>query len=154
MPRRTKKTSTRRSPTAPKSPVLAPAPTPVQRAVLGKPTVGGRHFVWRLSRADHGGPFSLKAISDKDLRAVWKRMREFEQKTIEELRQMGSHHNPILEILAPDAQKRIRQLRLDDVTELHSFRITGQKRLWCIKLENVYALLWWDPEHQVYPVPQ
>lgn len=50
------------------------------------------------------------------------------------------------------AQRRLAELRLDEIfEEFFRFRLTGEKRLWGFRTEDVFHLLWWDPEHQVYP---
>ena len=78
-------------------------------------------------------------------------MKHFESMTVPELQNARNH--PIRQSrLSPEAQKRLATIGLDDFEEIWSFRLTGRKRFWCIKHENVYALLWWDPNHEVYPV--
>jgi hypothetical protein len=49
------------------------------------------------------------------------------------------------------AQKRLSQLNLDDAEKLVSLRLTGTQRVWGIRMENILQILWWDPNHQVYP---
>lgn len=44
--------------------------------------------------------------------------------------------------------------RRDDIDELMSFRCAGAERVWCIQEANVMKVLWWDPGHQVDPVPK
>ncbi len=39
----------------------------------------------------------------------------------------------------------------DDATLLHSLRLNGAYRVWGILRENVYYVLWLDPEHEVWP---
>ncbi|MBX7259668.1 MAG: hypothetical protein K1Y02_25150 [Candidatus Hydrogenedentes bacterium] len=58
---------------------------------------------------------------------------------------------PINEI-CKNAQKRLSEIRQDDIDELFSFRIMKKKRLWGILDRHVFKILWWDPDHQVYPM--
>ncbi len=120
--------------------------------ILGVEAVEGHHLVWRFSISDRGGPFSWDSITENDRKAVWIRLGEFERMTIRQLKEAKSHHIVPQSRLSVDAKDRLRQLKLDDIDELCSFRVTGERRLWCIKHENIYALLWWDPKHKVYPV--
>jgi hypothetical protein len=53
----------------------------------------------------------------------------------------------------PDARKRLEQLRLDDTDELFSLRLNGQERLWGIRSNDIFSLLWWDPKHEICPAP-
>ena len=109
-------------------------------------------MAWRFSDRDQGGPYSWDGISEKDQQAVWERLAEFERLTAQGLTKTGSHHRIPLDKLSKDAKKRLRYLDRDDLDDLWSFRISGERRFWCIKHENIYALLWWDPNHTVYPV--
>lgn len=68
--------------------------------------------------------------------------------TLSQLREAGNH--AVLQSdFAPEAKKRLEELRLDDLEKLWSFRVGARGRFWCIKDQNIYALLWWDPNHQV-----
>ena len=100
---------------------------------------------------DMDGPFSWASISDKDLKAVWKRMGAIEAMSPAELLKTRSHPIPVSEI-CKDARDRLPEIYLDDFDELWSFRLGGKPRFWCIKYGSTYALLWWDPEHKIYPV--
>ena len=75
---------------------------------------------------------------------------EFECKNWDEIRRSGSH--PILiGDIAKAARDRLRVLRMDDVDELMSFRISGTQRVWCLQRLNIMKILWWDPDHKVCP---
>lgn len=64
----------------------------------------------------------------------------------------NSHFIPI-EDLGTDVQKRLIELKLEDVDRLFSLRLTGEKRLWGIVNDNgVFSILWYDPHHKIYPV--
>jgi len=52
-----------------------------------------------------------------------------------------------------DAQKRLEELKLDDVDQLYSLRLNGRERLWGIRSNDKFSILWWDPEHQICPAP-
>jgi len=49
------------------------------------------------------------------------------------------------------ARKRLTDLDLDDVAELFRFRFTGTQRLWGFRDRKYFIVLWWDPDHQVWP---
>ena len=68
-----------------------------------------------------------------------------------QLRDTGSHPIPIAQ-LDKLARDRLSEIEQDDLDELFSLRLTGEKRIWCIRNEMVMRVLWWDPSHQVYPV--
>ena len=72
--------------------------------------------------------------------------------TVSQLHNAGSHHSVSQQSLSAEAKQRLRDIRLDDLDTLWSFRMSGAGRFWCLKHENIYSLLWWDPNHEVYPV--
>jgi hypothetical protein len=65
-----------------------------------------------------------------------------------------NNHRVSVEILCKEARDRLSELKLDDVDELLSLRLTGAQRIWGILEHNVVSLLWWDPNHQVCPSPK
>lgn len=60
-------------------------------------------------------------------------------------------HEISVEKITPAAQRRLEKLQLSDYTKLWSFRLTGLWRIWGIRNRNIFRVLWWDPEHQIYP---
>ena len=73
--------------------------------------------------------------------------------TIHEIFVVGkrSNHSVPVEQLCSQAKKRLEELRLLDLEELHSLRLSGEERIWGILTQNVITLLWWDPNHEVCP---
>ena len=79
------------------------------------------------------------------------RLHEFETKNWDEILQTGSHPIEVYKC-EKGARDRLAEIKQDDTDELMSFRIAAKKRVWCIKDRNIMRILWWDPEHLVYPV--
>ena len=77
-------------------------------------------------------------------------MRDFETMTWGEI--LGRHHHAIAvnDIIKP-AQNRLEQLGHDDQAELVSFRLSNIERIWAIRSGEQAFLLWWDPNHEIYP---
>lgn len=46
---------------------------------------------------------------------------------------------------------RLEELMRDDVDGLVEFHLQGKPRIWGVRIGNVCHLLWWDPEHTVWP---
>jgi hypothetical protein len=147
----------------------SPAPrkeVPCPQRLLGVANaLDGDHPKWRLSLLDleHAGNWSWTA-SEEALRKVVKFLTEMERLTWAEIRSQmfnsrgGSHrkhHTMVPSILCPEAQKRLRELKLDDVDELFRFRLGNMERLWgVIDADGIFYPVWWDPEHKVYPSDQ
>jgi uncharacterized protein with von Willebrand factor type A (vWA) domain len=117
--------------------------------------------VWSFALADLApdSPWGLPAIG-ADCAKVLEHLAQLEGNTWAEIRSEASgsghsrnHRVPTAQ-LSPPAQARLTEIGLDDVEHVFSFRLGGRERLWGIVLPESFAcyLLWWDPEHTVYPV--
>jgi hypothetical protein len=56
-----------------------------------------------------------------------------------------------IENLPRTALRRLQELQLDDEDGLCELRIKGAARVWGFRRGNVIHVLWWDPEHTVFP---
>lgn len=111
---------------------------------------------WRLGRLDLIHPDNWKAnhsLDEVTLQRIRERLRHCEAKTWQEILVASGHFNhPIkVEKLCSGAQKRLAELQID-AESLISLNVTGKERVWGVRNGNVLSLLWWDPNHQVYPV--
>jgi len=61
------------------------------------------------------------------------------------------HHYISVSKIIPEAQKRLEQLRLDDVDELYSIRFAGEVRIFGIRKFNYFQVLWFDLNHEICP---
>lgn len=108
---------------------------------------------FRTGQMDTEGPWSWHSFKGLHLPEFLEHLFHSQKMTFQNLRDHGSHLVEIVDII-PGAQKRLMEIQRDDIDHLFSWRITGKKRVWCIKESNVLWLLWWDPEHQVCPSPK
>lgn len=106
---------------------------------------------WRFGRMEYCDPWGWHEVDEEMMFNVRDRLISFESMPWGDIiRDTGSH--PVrIDRLVKDAQERLDALRLDDLEELFSLRITGVRRVWGIMEHNVLILLWWDPEHEVCP---
>ncbi|MGV9006815.1 MAG: hypothetical protein ACOH1H_08780 [Brevundimonas sp.] len=127
-------------------------PQPVKKAKVSDPTIEGQPLAWRFSGCDGDGPFSWAALVPGDKhRAVLQRLAAFEAMTWEQIIATKSHQIPLAS-LGREAKERLKAIERDDEDELMSFRIAGAERVWCFKDGSLMRVLWWDPEHKVYPL--
>ena len=85
-------------------------------------------------------------------RNVFPRLGSFETMTWTDIQQARLGH-PVSKDepdLLKEAPRRLEQIGKGDF-DLFSLRITGAGRVWGIKIEHVYYVLWWDAQHRVYP---
>jgi hypothetical protein len=51
-----------------------------------------------------------------------------------------------------EAIKRLVQLELDDQTRIFRFRLSGKRRLYGFTFSDIFATVWYDPTHNIYPL--
>jgi hypothetical protein len=127
--------------------------------ITGTPSVARPS--WKLSLLDleHAGSWSW-GVTDVTLQGIIEFLTQMERLTWTEIQaQMTNnkkgghrkHHAIPLDRLCPEAQRRLQDLRLDDLDDLFRFRLGNKPRLWGVIHEGVFYPVWWDPEHKVYP---
>jgi hypothetical protein len=107
--------------------------------------------VWSVAKLDGEGPWGWRRVECQlFLSDICPKMRDFESMEWNDI--LGRrHHEVSANDICKAAQDRLTELRLDDVQDLVSFALTGTQRLWGVRLGNVFQILWWDPNHEVYP---
>jgi hypothetical protein len=113
------------------------------------PSENGR-VEFRSEQMDMLGPWGWSNFDVLKIQELLKRIFEFQKFTLQELRNTHSHLVDVAE-LDPKAQKRLKEIKKDDLDQLYSLRLSGRERMWAIKDGNLLWLLWWDPHHEVCP---
>lgn len=132
---------------------VAENPQPQKAAKIEHAHIEGLPLAWRFSGCDTAGPFAWTALDDPEYKQVIEALHEFEKKNWNEILATGSHPIEAYRI-EKAARDRLVAIEQDDIDELMSFRLSGKNRVWCIRIQNIMRVIWWDPEHQVYPTPK
>lgn len=108
---------------------------------------------WRLSRCDIEGPFGWGEVNIEQLcSTIVPKLKNFESMTWGEIQQQRSQIHPMnTGDLSDVARRRLEEINQDDIDMIYEFPLSGKERIWGIKKGPVVFLLWWDPNHQVYP---
>jgi hypothetical protein len=63
------------------------------------------------------------------------------------------HHSQEISGLEAAAQADITKRKLSERFNetMFRFRLSGEQRLWGFRNGRVFHIVWWDPDHQVYP---
>ena len=100
-------------------------------------------------------PWSLASIAPSDLADLLSKLREFENITVGEIRRKDSQafkeYPDFARCPNREAQRRLAacyEMQGDSVARL---RLGGRKRLYGFLVEHEFHLLWWDPNHEVWP---
>ncbi len=106
-----------------------------------------------MKSIDPDGDWGWKNLESSDFwNSIFHKIKDFESMTWGEIFGGRSNHPIGRSLIVSEAQKRLMDLRLDDVDDLYQLRVGGRKRIWGLKIGNVFKVLWWDPNHSVYPM--
>ena len=105
---------------------------------------------WKIGQADFDGPWCPKRMQKEVFYNIISKLKGFERSTWPEIERGGSHFIPVNSIIG-NAQRRLQALKLDDTNDLFSLRLSGTERLWGLRSNDVFSVLWWDPDHQICP---
>lgn len=111
---------------------------------------------WQLNILDLEGPWGWSNI-DKTIFAneVLPKIQHLESMSWNEIvKKKKNNHSVGLDCLIKKARKRLSELKLEDIDELFSLRLSGKNRIYGIRDMSVLKILWWDPEHEVCPSPK
>ncbi len=98
-------------------------------------------------------PFGWHKIESTKIHWVRQKLGEFESMTWNQiLVEAKKHHHTIsVSSICSEAKKRLKAIGQSDLEEIVSLRLTGTERVWGIRSQGVFTVLWWDPNHLVYP---
>jgi hypothetical protein len=105
--------------------------------------------------ADMEGEWGWQGLDMTTMQRVIAKLRDFESMTLNEVFHQGEYPGkwyPMARLPAP-AKTRLQQLGRDDFDAIHRLRVGGSERVYGLLIDNVFHLLWWDPDHTVYPAP-
>lgn len=66
-------------------------------------------------------------------------------------RRKTCNHYVNIDKLPGDAKRRLGELKQNDLEQLFSLRLKGKVRLYGIIEGRIMKILWYDPEHRLYP---
>jgi len=134
-------------------PKIATEPKPTKTAKIGSPApvFQGGVMAWRFAGIDKNGPYAWTNLVDPIAhKEIIDKFSDFENMNEAALKQAGCHFIPI-EKLCKDAQKRLVDIKLDDLDSLFSLRLSGETRVFCVHRPKYMRVLWYDPKHKVCP---
>lgn len=112
--------------------------------------------IWSFALLDlvalKGGWIHLR---QEHLDTLLPRFRDWEKMTWGQILSEGKKQNHPVDVanLIPEAQERLKHLKLDDHEQLTSLRVNARARVYGILDREVFLILWWDPDHQICPAP-
>jgi hypothetical protein len=140
---------------------------PTKRALVANPPPRGKNPVvpqrvgdddtqrisWRLGDTDRNGVWAWTTLSEADSKRVVDFLSEIDKMTWADACQ---GYRPRLKSVdadgvCADARTRLVEIQKDDEDKLWELHLSGIERIWAIRRGSVCHLLWWDPNHTVWP---
>ncbi len=141
MPKRnSKRAKNKESPTVAKRPRTEQAPQPELQTV--------RYSFMRFDpHRWYNSQYKLSPFQE-----IAKCLKDYEHKTWRQVRANFKRDHPIdPDRICTEAKHRLVGLKVEEMDELWSFRIDAKRRVWGARFGRTFFVLWWDPQHQVYP---
>jgi hypothetical protein len=111
------------------------------------------HPAWRLGSIRMIEPFGWNTISRDDMGQVIGHFKSLESMTWADILVKAKTHNHHCDVekMCKDAKACLEGDWQGGADEVLTLRLSNKKRVWGILEGSIVYLLWWDPEHDVYP---
>jgi hypothetical protein len=99
------------------------------------------------SNSQNGKARGVRRVDDR---------REFEKLYWREIEKFNAgnghqmHHSMPIDAICTEACKRLEFLEMVEA-DIYRFRLGNKRRLWGFRRVNLFEILWYDPDHNVYP---
>ncbi|MDH2424707.1 hypothetical protein [Sphaerisporangium sp. TRM90804] len=123
-------------------------------SVLPDAETSPERICWRFCHVDHDGPWGFGKMDATTLRELLDKLMQFESMKVNEVFSNGEEpgkHYEVDRIPNAAARERLEELRLSDMTKISRLRLGGKVRLYGFMEGNCFHVVWWDPEHQIWP---
>lgn len=100
---------------------------------------------------DLDGDWGWNAVTPDELRRIAGEMKSLESMRWVDIEKRKHTHDMPVAAICSEARARLRRIKNDDVDHISQLQIGKKGRLFGIRQEHVFRVLWWDPNHTVYP---
>jgi hypothetical protein len=111
----------------------------------------GEKVRFRFNLVDVDGPWCLSAITPDDHKELIRKLGNFESMTVGEIFTGGYPGKDYEFDGCPNAEAVRRLFELHQTSEISRLRVSGAGRLYGIRQRNEFAIVWYDPKHQIWP---
>lgn len=114
---------------------------------------------FRFDKVDVEGPWCPTKITPEDHALLLRKLGTLETMTAFEVfsqspgaHGLGSDYSNVDECPNPAMPRRLKDLGLyDQIDGISRLRLDGRKRLYGLRRGNEFSILWWDPQHEIWP---
>jgi len=109
------------------------------------------HVIWSFSDFDPAANWGTVNTRNLPFLYIADKLKSYQRLGWDGIQRDISKHHPVeISNLVKKAQDRIRVLKIV-ADSLFAFRFSSTQRLWGVRYQDVYSVLWWDPDHEVCP---
>ena len=133
---------------------LPEKPSPRRSAAIPASGSSGERICWRFAHVDHDGPWGFEDVGGDALCEILKHLASLESMTVREVFPGNGYPGKDYDVAAiptESARNRLDALGLADMTKISVLRLGGQPRLYGFRHGNVFHVVWWDPDHEIWP---
>lgn len=137
-----------------RKPIIPSVPRPKRTPRPPQDTVDSNQCTptWRFSSVDLDGKWGWRNIDADTLIELRGKLSNLETMRWAEIINNRHCHAIKASVLCKEARDRLVEIQLDDTDELYQLSFSNKQRLFGVRHKQVFDLIWWDPEHTVYPV--
>lgn len=108
---------------------------------------------WRFTHVDHDGRWGFDQIEPAALCEMLRKLGGIESMTVAEIRASRGFFTEyeLPSGLCKEALARLSAMNREDMTKISRLRFSNTQRLYGFLEDNVFHVVWWDPNHDVYP---
>ena len=130
---------------------ITPPPKRQPRGIKKVESIEFNRIAWHLRIVDKEGPWGWNSVDQTTFwKVIFPKISNFETMTYNKI--LGrTHHEVLVSRICKRAQGRLEEIEQDDTDQLVSFHIGGKKVIWGIRDQNIFKVLWWDPNHEICP---
>ena len=109
-------------------------------------------FRFDMLDLDDGCEWSMGTMSEEDHRDFLTKLKQYERLSPQEAKQFKTFdiYQNFGDCPNPKATRRLEE-KYEGCDTIARFRLNGKKRLFGVVYGNEFHILWWDPEHAVWP---
>ena len=114
---------------------------------------------WTFRKMDIGHPRWSIASCNTVYDTIIMKLRDYEGMTWQEIMSASggksegtNNHFEDVADLCKEAQNRLIELHMEDVDRIFSLRLASRKRLYGTIEEGIFFVIWYDPNHEIYPL--
>lgn len=86
------------------------------------------------------------------MRRILDRLKAFESMKWKEIDRTKSCGLMEVSAICKEAKDRLIETNREEFGTLYKLRVDQRGRVWGVRLLDVFHVLWWDPDHGVYPM--